>query len=863
MKRSFYGLLGSGFASLLCAAAVSAAEPVPSLDFDFSSVRDGIVKDSAKSGLGIKVGSAVKDGALVLNPKDTFAAVDEAAFKAWAKKADTREIAACVWIRFDRGGIFAKNAVPDQDSPVASLGLFDCCLDEQGRITVRVFTKKTEMQLPVLMNSTFKAEYGKWYHVEFSYSMNERRCKLYIDGKYQMENDNAIIPCPGLGDLKLGNGFRGAIRDLKFYEMALDSEELAISDATAADYEAVKQTAMAAAMNTRNAALKSWIREICGTDDKYKANAGKVTIAAFKRLKTSAENARTLADGMSADEKGTVSDQVVTAYVTPATTQALYLPTVIPENGKLSNKVELVMSQNELESASLVVFPFKRIKSFTIKSSDLRSGNNVIKADDVDIKLVKRWYRAGGAWLTYHVDKYMRVLTPDMLLNDDKLFKVDEFRKTNYMLLHYPGGDRYQDVSEYRYENEWLDGCLNTFFYDAPTFQPMELPEAGRNQQFIITYRTKKNTAPGMYRGTLTFMADGKTAGTLSVKIRVLPFELPFAKTYYDTSKDYISHVNSHNGNFNVLKLARDHNLFHVTGVASDADGILQCKSIDYPLDIVFSWPDCGMPEFGGPADKITPELKERMECMAVAPVLRYEKMFEKYSGLKDYTIFRVWTSEAAWYGAIALGPDEIARVLRERTHLRLFSHGMTEDVPDFSPGIYEMDSSTNVTPKYSRIWHAVGGRNITYASPFPSPENPGLMRRVMGLELYKANLYDGHMMHGFIANQFDEFTKYPGGDGDYRSFQLAYTCKNGAIPTLAIVGVREGYEDVRWATLMKTQAEKAMQSKDQLIAQEAKRQLAWLERVDGDKMDMDDFRANVQFRIVTLQNLIKARGGK
>ena len=864
MKRSFVAWFGSGLAGLFCTAAVSAAEPQPVLDFDFSKAANGIVKDGASSGLSLTLGpdAAVKDGALVLNPSEkSFAAADEAAFRKWAKNLRKNEIAACFWIRFDKG-VFASA----KNSDSASLGLFDCFLDQDGRIAVKVFTEKTSLLKPVVLTGKFKAEYGKWYHVEFSFSMNERRTKLYIDGKFQMENDKLILPTPAVGMLKLGNGFRGAVRDLKFYDAALESEELAISDASAADYDALKASADAIAAKSVNGYLGAWARDLSKQASALKANAGKTTIAAYKRLARSIGNAQTMADGISGDAaKTTVSNSIVTTYVTPATTQALYLPYSIPENGSLSNKIEIIMAQNEYESASVIVFPFAPIKNFTLSMGDLRNGNNVLKGSDTDIKLVKRWYRAGGAWMAYHVDLYMRVLTPDMLLNDDKLVKVDEFRRTNQVLMHYPGGDQYQEVSDFKYDRVWVRDHIEQFLYDAPTLQPVEFKEAGRNQQYLVRFHAPKGTAPGFYEGKLNLIADGRNAGSIDVTIRVLPFALSEPKTYCDLNKTYLSHVNSWDGRPAPLKNACEYNLYHLSRVASTPENILECKKQNYPLDIVFtSISGLRMPEFGAAPDKMTPELKARMEKIAIAPALRYQKMFEKYSGLKDYKLYIVWTSESSWYGAIASGPDQMSTLLHANTHVKLFSHGMSFDLEAYSPGIYDMDSSSCIEKRYAEVWHSIGGRTINYAFPFPGPENPGLMRRAMGLELYKANHYDGHMMHGYLEGQLNEFTKYPGGDGDYRTFCLAYTCKDSQINRLSIVGYREGFDDVRYATLLKQQAADAIRnSKDELVIKEAKRQLLWLELVDGDKMDMDDFRANVQYRILTLAELIKAREGK
>ncbi len=862
MNKSILGILGVGMAGMLCTSVPSnAAEPVPVLDFDFSKAASDIIKDNAASGLKLTIGESakVKDGALVLNPSEnSFAAADEAAFKKWASKLNTKEISSAFWIRFDNGTFTSpKNAGK------ASLGLFDCFRAEDGRIGVTVFTKKTELMKPITMYSKIKAEYGKWYHVEFSYSMNARRYALYIDGVFQMENDRLLMPVPDVGMLKIGDGFRGAVKDLKFYDAALPSEELSISKATADDYEAIKKDI--ASIKTKNGHLRAWLNELGGRANSYKGKIGKVSTAAHKRLVKSVANAKALADGIA--NKNTVSDQIVTTYVTPSTSNALYLPYDLPENGSITNEINIVMAQDEFETASVIVFPFRPVKKFTMAMSDLKSGSNTIKGTDTDIKIVKRWYRTGGAWMSYHVDLYMRTLTPDMMLYDDTLVEVDEFRRTNKIRMNYPGGTEYTNVSEFRYQNEFLNNQTVEYLKDADTLQPVNLKEAGRNQQYMLTFRTTKDTAPGLYKGTLNLSADGKSAGSLNVSIKVLPFVLPQPKTYEDTSRPYISHVNYSIGTEAGIKYAMDHNIMHLSRIADTKDHMRLAVKLGYPLDIVFdSAPFRGNGwDFGGPDEKRTPEFEAQMERMVLAPFLRMEKTFEEITGKKDYIMYRCHTSEAGWYDAIARGPDQLSEILNSKTKTRLFSHGMTEDIPSFSPGIYDMDSATSRKREYADIWHSVGGRAITYAYPFPGPESPGLMRRTLGLELYKQDRYDGHMLHGFIGTQLNEFTKYPGGDGDYRSFDIATRAADGkVIECLPSVGYREAYDDVRYATALKVQAEEALAtSKDELVRKEAKRQLAWLERVDGIFSDMDAFRAGAQYRIVTLQNLINARKGK
>ncbi|MBO5680218.1 MAG: hypothetical protein J6T08_00750, partial [Lentisphaeria bacterium] len=590
-----------------------------------------------------------------------------------------------------------------------------------------------------------------------------------------------------------------------------------------------------------------------------KADRTTISIAAYKRWKNAIKNAEQIA------KEEDLKNEPVKMIVTPATTQALYLPYDRPES--IGNSVELVMAKDEYESASVIAYPLVPVKNFTIRMTPLRDGSRVLPAPD--IKLVKRWFRTGGAWMSYHTDLYARLLTPDMLLNSDKLVKVDEFRRTNQVLMKYPTGEKYQDVSDFGYSRQWLDGGLEHYFTDAPSLQPLDLTESGRNQQYIITCHAPADATPGIYSAMLEMLADGKKIGFIPVRIRVLPFTLPQPAAYDDTDKTYLSHVNSHDGLEKNLINAKQHNLMHLSRVASTPERIRQAIKNGYPLEIIFDMVvrryNLGNMIFDGPVSAWTKEVDEQLERIALLPYLRFQKMLKKYGNLdpKDYIVYRCQTSETSSYGAINLHPDRLSNVLREKTSVRLFSHGMSDALPTFSPGVYEMDSAaSHITADVSRIWHSFGGRSITYAFPFPGPENPGLMRRAVGLELYHTQRADGHMMHGYVENQLNEFTKYPGGDGDYRTFCLAYSSGDSCINRIAIIGCREGYDDVRYATLLKRQALAALKSKHVLIVREATRQLVWLERIDGRKMDMDAFRTGAQYRILTLMNLINQLEG-
>ena len=854
-----------GFCVLFLSLAASASEPVPLLNFDFSKTSGGRVLDSAASGLTLNLGKAavLKDGALVFNgSRDSFAAADADAFKRWAGQIDLREISCAFWVRFDRATRAVRDAAP-------SLGLFHCALNAENKLEIHLLAAPTEIMTDrLVLRSRDKIKPGAWHHVEFNFSANRRRYSLYLDGKWQMENDSLTLPALALGPFKMGSGFQGAIKDLKFYDAALDSETLAIASQTAADYDAMAGAARALAGSVKNTTLRAWANALAKRAAALKADMGKTTIAQARALARDIRNAQTLALGIE-DAAATIADQPVTVYAVPPASQALFLPYDLPEVGRLSNKIELFAAQGEFESASIVVVPFKAIKNFTIKLGDLKGKAGTLPATNVDLKLVKRWYRTGGAWMTYHADKRQRVLVPDLLLNDENIVRVDENRASNELLLHFPRGDQYVDVSRYAYDQTYLD-TANDPFYDAPSLQPVALPEAGRNQQYLLTFHVPETAAPGFYDGTLELLADGQAAGKVAVSLRVLPFVLPEPKTYYDITRPYYSHINSAPSDqpwlfSSALANLKNHSLLHASRVSDTAWQIEEAKKIGYPLNELVSaakpGPRAWLANFGGPPELITTNDQAVLDRIFLRGLKKQTDFYEKHIG-SNVVFYHVAASEASSYRALVLALERGSDLYHEFSSGRIMTHGMRDALYMFTSDFNDMDSATNIRKDWAEIWHAAGGRIMNYCNPFPGAENPAWFRRKIGLLMYKAH-YDGQMLHGYFARFWNEFAEWPGGDGNYRNFGMVYPQRNGFINTLALLGAREAYDDVRYATKLRQLALEHRDSADVRLAREAKRQLVWLERLDGEKADGDAFRTGAAHRILTLLELIRVRGGK
>lgn len=838
MMRNLYA---KWIAGLFClgAAVLPAAEPVASLLY--------------KSNLDVKNPSDMAAPAVKSkqNPLENF---------------DTKEFSGGFWIRFD-------DIEPGETS--VSVGPFDCAVNKDGFIELRFDCEPTELMADrLVLLSKVKPEEGKWYHVEFFYSFKVRRCALYVDGKWQTENDFLHLPAVRFKKDAVKK-FDGEIHHFRLYNMALESEDLAIAHLQEQDIARIDNAFKAfnellAKNNTpRFANLRDWKNALAKRYAVLKADANKfvTTIGEVRRLERDLSNAATIAEKLAADPAITCNS--LATYSVSATSQEIFLPYTLPASGEFTNHLSIYAAKGEYESASVIVVPLRKHEDFLLKVTDLKNGKHTIPSSAVDVRLVKRWFRTGGAWMTYHSDKRQRVLTPDLLMKDDKAITVDEIARTNYMRLTYPTGTTYADISCYDYDRPSFD-LDNVPFNDATELQPMDLPETGRNQQFVLTVHVPKGAEAGFYEGKVEMLSKGKKQGELKMTVRVLPFELPEPRTYADVNKVYFSHINRAPFQYSMktyeaaLKLLVEYNLMHPSGIAGSAEHLKIAKDVGLDVRYLVGQglsPRQWFNNFGGPLDAMTSEHKAVLDKLFLRELKKTTDMYKSVLGFEPEW-YSCGASESSYYPLlvqmIAPGVD----LIRENSNGHLMTHGMSDVLYAYTSDFNSMDSATRIRKDWSEIWHAAGGRQMNYCNPFPGAENPSWYRRRLGLYMYKRHM-DGHMLHGYIGRHVNEFDEWPGGDGNYRNFCMAYAQKNGAIPTLKLLGTREGYDDVRYASLMKMQALKYRDHKDQVVAREARRQLVWLEVYNGDKGDYDAFRAGAAHRIITLMELAKARGVK
>ena len=61
----------------------------------------------------------------------------------------------------------------------------------------------------------------------------------------------------------------------------------------------------------------------------------------------------------------------------------------------------------------------------------------------------------------------------------------------------------------------------------------------GEGRQFWVTVHAPANAQPGTYATRISFVADGKPAGSIPLKVEIRPYALPVARTRYDLTKEY------------------------------------------------------------------------------------------------------------------------------------------------------------------------------------------------------------------------------------------------------------------------------------------------------------------------------------
>ena len=549
------------------------------------------------------------------------------------------------------------------------------------------------------------------------------------------------------------------------------------------------------------------------------------------------------------------------AFNVPAMAETERLPDAFPFDGEPGAPVRIVAARGEYEPGSFVIYPLASHGKVQFKVGDLKSDEGaVFPAKELDLKVVKVWYQAGNAWISYFQDSGF-VLCPELLLHDEDLIKVDTKKVANYARLTDANGKTsYWWLTPprrvgWRFNNvPGLDGAspfraMGPSFRDAPAFAGATLDE-GIFKQFLLTAHVGKDVRPGLYKGTITLSRGGKALGSIPVRLRVLPFALPTAKTFRDPDKDFLVHnseyyinhgsIRAMNGNDEIL--ARKQYEAIQRDIA--AHGVIRPGNPDAIRRPAIA--KAAGQELDHLRTSYEAQLTDKAEMRYDARRLR--RLFNRAfpGGTEFYICFN---NE---YGlALLRSAREMARIYRDQgigfQSDSRYAYAAGYDIADFHMLPVFPDSSSATAADKAAIVNPTG-RYAWYACQHVGVENPAFVRRQYGISPWRAG-FSGCYNYAHHLGGFNDIS------GDtYRSMNVFYGCGDGVIDTLAWEGFREAVDDVRYATLLQSLARPLAASTNQAARTAARHAMRLIAEADGDNFDLDDFRLLMVDAILKMQ---------
>ncbi len=400
--------------------------------------------------------------------------------------------------------------------------------DSKGAINVN-----TQQLFPLDAPAIVKP--GEWNHMAYTYSVPDKLYALYVNGQNMASKDKnwkqqAPMAIDSKCGLLLGSiagywPFNGLLARARIYDKALTAEQIAASEQ---DFVRKQLGAIKAELS----AIEGSAAVIKKVDETLKLapipmNAAAHFYQEIKRLQS-----------MVALKKSGLLTNEYLAYsiVDPMGPDVYANDSPLPAE-TMNGKLLMMAAQDEFEPASFIVKPLKDIAKFEPVIDDLKSKEgHILPASAIDIRVLKVMVACGSL---NRKAGALRNLSPLVLLHDDALVKVDTEKMHNYIRLSLPGGVKYICVSEEDGSPKGYNLSAKEYpILDSKTFQPLNL-KADFNQQFWLTLKTTKDTKPGLYVSNIRLTSAGKTIATIPIKVRVLPFALPDPKTNYDLERPF------------------------------------------------------------------------------------------------------------------------------------------------------------------------------------------------------------------------------------------------------------------------------------------------------------------------------------
>lgn len=566
----------------------------------------------------------------------------------------------------------------------------------------------------------------------------------------------------------------------------------------------------------------------------------------------------------------------ILVHIIPPISGEKILPTTATMPGKRGGTISIVAARGEFEPASFVLKAVdKNIEALTLVPTNLISQTSMIPPSNIDIKVVKVWYQAAGAWESVIRDmKGSQVLVPELLLNDDSLIQVDTQEKKNFARVVDEHGSRYEWINEPKtfkglIADNWhaSQRFQDYLIKDASSLFPVNL-EKDRLKQFWITVHVPQEASPGLYTGKVMLGSGGVTLGSIKIELQVLPFDLAEARLIYSIYyrgqlfpgfTGVSSEYKTKNQLRAELKDMRSHGVKNPTVYQAPRDRSLF-------RDVLNLRHEAGM---GG----------QPLYLCGLNTSL-YSRNSEDLSRLKRDVVDTIGTAKQFGLSTVYIyGRDEASggALLAEREAWKVIHEAGGKVFVAGSTGAFEavgdlLDLSINFgkpLPAEALKFHGVGHQIFNYSNPQVGPENPLIFRRNYGIVLWAAD-YDGALPYayqdcgGSCWNDMDNptYSIHP----TYRDHMFAYPTADGVIDTIAWEGFREAVDDVRYLTTLENYTNMALRSRNLKLRQLGKKAGLFLDAVRQSvvqaadmPIDPDAIRHQVIDQILSLKQVLEA----
>ena len=556
-------------------------------------------------------------------------------------------------------------------------------------------------------------------------------------------------------------------------------------------------------------------------------------------------------------------DGKVVHYAVPAMSEVQRLADEYPIDGKIFGTVRIIMAQDEYEPGSFVVYPLADEGKVEFKLTPFKTADGkVFPAGKLDLKVIKVWYQNGNGWYSYFGDTGLK-LTPELLLNDEDLFKVDTEKVQNYARVLDEKGNvswlwvtppleidkryffpSYRSASPFQY--------MRKGFEDAGTLQPVTL-NGGEFKQFFLTVHAVKDQAPGLYKGAVEMVKNGQKLGAVPVTVKVLPFALPKPCSYADTDKPFLVSAYSYDGLDNIY--AQNGGDFeHAVKIlkATFANHVSHNQDMHMTSN-PFTFQ-------GALYEKLMREAGMRSDYLMGGSVLGKNRLdMEHYAKLQREHFTKLGYKDIF----IGYGDEPPARwVVANRNVFEAYQkNGMKFFIAGgnqvfYSGGYFYDFFNTAKDPEdreATRRWNEVGHAWVAwYATHHVGPENPAFTRRQYGMAPYLAN-------YSAICNYAHHYGSYNDRRETYKPMVFAYGTYGGVIDTLGWEGFREGIDDIRYATMLKRLAKEAIANKDDIKIRYAGQIVhQFFAELENDSADLNEARLEMINHILKLRAILK-----